>query len=532
MSGLLHRSLTGAVLILLVLALRSLCSERLPKRTFRALWSIALLHLLLPKLPHSPLSLYNMGEWLMGRLHTGGGADLRAGEIRGFAVNRLAGMQSLPSQPAAKEIHWLLLLWVAGAALCALWFVIGGLRTARRFRDGQPVCADYAVRWYAADSARRRIRLRESSHIATPLAYGMLRPTILLPEGFDAREEEMVACVLLHEEMHLRRGDLWLKVGLVLAACLYWFSPLSWVMLRAANRDIELACDEAVLAHMGLQHRSAYAMALIRMEARKSEGQILASGFAGSALEARITAIMKAKKTTKTAVAAAIVLCLCVTAGFAATGDPLVESVEVSVEAQNAENIKKETIDIDAQLQAVIPPAEEPELEPECEPEEEPELEPEEKPAYDPEAEPEPEVWYWPVPVSNNITGRFGVRAHPVTGEKMVYDHITIAAEKDILAAQDGKVMEVFFDSYSGNTVVIEHIGYVTMYGHLAEVDVRVGQYVEGGMPIGTAGRTGQATGNCLAFWVSQNGTTVDPLQFYNIEPKFTTGKEIEPVKH
>ena len=55
MSGLLHRSLTGAVLILLVLALRSLCSERLPKRTFRALWSIALLHLLLPKLPHSPM---------------------------------------------------------------------------------------------------------------------------------------------------------------------------------------------------------------------------------------------------------------------------------------------------------------------------------------------------------------------------------------------------------------------------------------------------------------------------------------------
>lgn len=531
MSGLLHRSLTGAVLILLVLALRSLCSERLPKRTFRALWSIALLHLLLPKLPHSPLSLYNMGEWLMGRLHTGAGAELRAGEIRGFAVNRLPGMQSLPMQPAANEIHWLPLLWAVGAALCALWFAIGSLRMLRRFRSGRPVCADYAVRWYAADNTRRRIKLRESSHVVTPLAYGLLRPTILLPEDFGDCDDDLVACVLLHEEMHLRRGDLLLKAGLVLAACLYWFSPLSWVMLGVANRDIELACDEAVLTHMGLKHRSAYAMALIRMEAQKSEGQILASGFAGSALEARITAIMKARKTTKTAVVAAIVLCLCVTAGFAATGDPLVESVEVSVGAQNAENIKEETVDIDAKLQAVIPPAEEPELEPECEPEEEPEREPEEKPVYDPEAEPEPEVWYWPVPVSNNITGRFGSRIHPVTGEKMVYDHITITAEKDILAAQDGKVMEVFFDSYSGNTVVIEHIGYVTMYGHLAEVDVRVGQYVEGGMPIGTAGKTGQATGNCLAFWVSQNGTTVDPLQFYNIEPKFTTGKEIEPVK-
>jgi len=502
MSGLIARALTGTVLIAAILVLRGLLHTKLPKRTFRALWIIALLHLLLPRLPYSPLSLYNLGEWL----GSGDAApvSVQAGKILGLPV--VPG-EKTAMLPIAHDTSMLPLLWAAGMLLCAAWFLLAYLRICRRFRNAGEAAVQGTVRW--------PIRLRQSGQIAAPLAYGLLRPTILLPSAMEGQDADTLRCVLLHEELHLRRGDLWLKAGLAAAASIYWFSPLSWLMLHMANRDIELACDEAVLARLGEARRRDYAMALIRMEECRAVWAPLASGFAQSALEARITAIMKAKKITKTTWAVAIVLCLCVTIGLAATGEGTREEYrpEEKIAHEPQESHTDEAVDIDAQLQAVIEP--------------ESEEETMGKPTYDPEAEPAPEVWYWPVPVSNNITCRFGARIHPVTGEKMVYDHITIAAEKDILAARDGKVMEVFFDSYSGNTVAIEHIGYVTMYGHLAEVDVRVGQYVEGGSVIGTAGRTGQATGNCLAFWVSKNGTTVDPLQFYNIEPKFTTGEEI-----
>ena len=60
MSALFQRSLTGGLLIAVILLLRKLLQDRLPKGTFRALWIIALFHLLLPKLPTSPLSLYNL----------------------------------------------------------------------------------------------------------------------------------------------------------------------------------------------------------------------------------------------------------------------------------------------------------------------------------------------------------------------------------------------------------------------------------------------------------------------------------------
>ncbi len=517
MSALVERTLTGAVLIAVVLILRSLLCDRLPKWTFRALWSIALLHLLLPILPHSPLSLYNLGDWLMGRMQTEAVLFERAGKVIGLAVIPGELTAALPQVSAEKA--WLFGLWLTGALFCAAFFLLSHVHSCRRFWDNTPIVHPYGQRWAANHP---RIMLQQSRAISSPLAYGLLHPTILLPADFDWQEEEIADCVLLHEVLHLRRGDLWLKAGLVLAACLYWHSPFSWIMLCYANRDIELACDEAVLTQLGFENRRSYAMMLIRMEEQKSGRQMLASGFAKNALEARITAIMKAKKHTGTVILLSVLLCLCVITGFAANGEE--DRLEEKTIQTLQENQSDESIDIGAQLQTVIKPEAEPELEPEKEPFE---AEPEGKPSYDPEAESVPATWIWPVPVSNNITGHFGARIHPVTGEKMVYDHITIAAEKDILAAQSGKVMEVFFDSYSGNTVAIEHIGYVTMYGHLAEVNVRVGQYVEGGAIIGTAGKTGQATGNCLAFWVSQNGTTVDPLKFYSIEPKITTGEEI-----
>ncbi len=520
MSALFVRSLTGGILIAVILLLRVLLHERLPKETFRILWMIALCHLLLPKLPSSPLSIYSLGTGVIGALKAGA-EEIGAGvAIQGLPV--LPGQWSNGAmQSGEAKISLVFWIWLSGMLLCAAWFLIGYLRLIRKIRLAKPVPEEIAQKWSGECGCRYPIKLLQSSAVQVPLACGYFWPTILLPAHMDWSDRETLNCVLLHEKSHLQRGDLWLKAGMAIGACIYWFAPWVWLMLHTAEQDIELACDHAVLHRLGQDKRHSYAMALIRMEEQKSFRSTLASGFAGNALEARIIAIMKPAKITKAVLIAAVALCLCVTIGFAAAGETLEAQGEI-VDPVKSEPGEK----VDIGKQAIIKAASE-EM-PELEPEEEPlEAEPEVKPPYDSEAGSISEVWVWPVPSSNNITGRFGERTHPVTKEKMVYDHITIAAAKDILAAQSGKVLDVFFDSYSGNTIVIEHEDYVTMYGHLAEVTVRVDQHVEGGEVIGTAGRTGMATGDCLAFWVSRNGTMVDPMQFYKIEPKFISGSEI-----
>ena len=88
-------------------------------------------------------------------------------------------------------------------------------------------------------------------------------------------------------------------------------------MYALGNRDLELSCDETVVRRLGLGKKSAYALTLIGMEETKSGLPPLASGFSRNAIEERITAIMKMKKTSIAAVVLAAVLVCGLSVGFA-----------------------------------------------------------------------------------------------------------------------------------------------------------------------------------------------------------------------
>lgn len=87
----------------------------------------------------------------------------------------------------------------------------------------------------------------------------------------------------------------------------------------------------------------------------------------------------------------------------------------------------------------------------------------------------------------------------------------------NILAADNGVVVSTGYDGSYGNKIVISHNnGYTTLYGHLSEIQVSVGQVVPKGSVIGIMGSTGVSTGVHLHFEVEQNGTLVDPLSVLN----------------
>ena len=62
---------------------------------------------------------------------------------------------------------------------------------------------------------------------------------------------------------------------------------------------------------------------------------------------------------------------------------------------------------------------------------------------------------------------------------------------------------------------MIDHVeGLKTMYNHMDQIDVREGQVVKQGQPIGTVGATGRVTGAHLHLGVILNGVSVDPSLF------------------
>lgn len=121
-------------------------------------------------------------------------------------------------------------------------------------------------------------------------------------------------------------------------------------------------------------------------------------------------------------------------------------------------------------------------------------------------------------PLGGRLTSTFGMRWHPVTGTRSMHGGIDIAVREGtwVGAAADGVVTVATHDAgHYGTAVYIDHQdGYVTHYGHLSKIYVRVGQRVKARQLIAKSGSTGRSTGPHLHFTIQKNGVNRDPLKF------------------
>jgi murein DD-endopeptidase MepM/ murein hydrolase activator NlpD len=113
----------------------------------------------------------------------------------------------------------------------------------------------------------------------------------------------------------------------------------------------------------------------------------------------------------------------------------------------------------------------------------------------------------FPVSVPSPITSLFGWRIHPITGDRRFHSGTDIGAAMGtpVLAAYTGQVQVADYVGGYGLTVILNHnSAQQTLYGHMSEVFVQPGQWVEQGTVIGRVGSTGNSTGPHLHFEVRQ----------------------------
>ncbi len=126
-----------------------------------------------------------------------------------------------------------------------------------------------------------------------------------------------------------------------------------------------------------------------------------------------------------------------------------------------------------------------------------------------------PFAFAWPS--RGAITSGFGLRRHPLFGIIHLHTGIDIAAVwgSPVLAAADGRVIYAGWFGGYGKIVVIDHGQEVsTLYGHLSQWLVAVGDEVRRGQPIARVGNTGYSNGPHVHFEIRVNGTPVDPESF------------------
>jgi murein DD-endopeptidase MepM/ murein hydrolase activator NlpD len=127
------------------------------------------------------------------------------------------------------------------------------------------------------------------------------------------------------------------------------------------------------------------------------------------------------------------------------------------------------------------------------------------------------------LPISNKDLTRtasgFGLRIHPIY--KIIKFHngmdFTAPSGTDIYATGNGVIIAVLSSKRGlGNHIILDHgFGYTSIYAHLSNFNVRVGQKVQRGDIIGYVGNTGTSVANHLHYEVKLNGANVDPVNYY-----------------
>ena len=281
----LHATWQSALVAVVLLALVRL-GRRWPAHVRYALLLIALVKFAIPPTLPLPTGLFSrLGPTIA--LDAGAGVEGATDDETDDGAAAHAGWTAFVRPLGRLSWRgWLLLVHAAGAAVLAACLAaqlakVGALaRRARLCRRGS--LRDRADRLARQIGLRRRVRLLVSPDPVTPMAFGVVHPTVLVPGSLvhDVPRSQMET-ILAHELAHHRRGDIWANWFQALLSLVWWFNPVFWVLNTVVSRTREDCCDDLLLSRH-FTTDNAYCEALLKVagELRRRLVPEPASGFA------------------------------------------------------------------------------------------------------------------------------------------------------------------------------------------------------------------------------------------------------------
>lgn len=334
----LSMSLSGALLILILLLGGRLLKGRLGRQWQYYIWLIVLMRLLLPWGPDASL----MGRACQAadrtvvqmtrnagptdRSFTGKGLyfSTEKGDDSGIDSGEVLLDDSRQSTIKADYADFVLKrgsslaegMTLAMDYLWVMWFTVAFAMLIRKITAYQSY-----IKYVAAGAERvcevslldrlaviaeqagisRSVELCVNPLIASPMLVGYFHPCIVLPDVEIAEKD--FHYIVMHELTHYKRRDILYKWLVQVTVCLHWFNPLVHVMSREMERACEFSCDEAVVAKMGYDHAKEYgktlldAMAVVRTDRGPSPAVTLNTD--KRLLKERLDAIMSCEKRSK-----------------------------------------------------------------------------------------------------------------------------------------------------------------------------------------------------------------------------------------
>ena len=301
----LNMSATASIVIFAVLLMRLLL-RKAPKKYSYWLWAVVGFRLCCPVSISSALSLLNFMPSAPSKAAGRGTAmqfipdDIAlAPQPRVELITPRLSEAINHSLPAATPQYsanpmqiWLFIgavLWCVGMAALLVYSVVSVWRLRRR----------------VATATRLDGNVWQSENVSSPFILGVFAPRIYLPYGLGEQEREYV---LAHEKYHLKRRDYLVKLFAFALLTVHWFNPLCYLAFFLMTRDMEMSCDEAVLAKSdGI--KTAYSTTLLSFAANRRFPSAIPLAFGESGVGSRIKNVLSWKAPKRYVAPVAFLMC-------------------------------------------------------------------------------------------------------------------------------------------------------------------------------------------------------------------------------
>ena len=327
---LLRLSLLGSVLGVVLMGALRLLGRRISRAAGYYLWLLVLLRLCLPVWVDLPLPVQPQSAAVVGTMVMTGQNAVALPAQPPTDQGGQTATPALPETPTdggetaavtVQAVDWVDLLtspalwftvWVLGFVLNLGRYGRSYRRFARLVRRESHAPGPVALEVLQELDPGGKTALAVCPAIPCPMALGLLRPTVVLPEGMEDRGR--LEDILRHELTHLRRRDLLYKWCAAVVTSLHWFNPLMPVFRREMARRCELACDEAAAGGLSPAERRRYGETLLSLAAAPPKGLVVTTLCEEKEhLKERLVALVNMKKRGPAALA--LTLCLTVLLG-------------------------------------------------------------------------------------------------------------------------------------------------------------------------------------------------------------------------
>lgn len=272
---LVEMSISASVLIAVTILLRILNPKRISKISILYIWQLIWIRALIPF--HIPLEKIPV---IRDRMEVLNKAALPA--ARTLVLDTVAIEYRETAQAKMLELpQILMLIWAIGVMIMLIRMLIIRMRDFKLLNDYDYIAVDnpYILQVIAEAKLRREVQVFNNFHIRSPMTIGVLRPKILIPEGFEQINPIAMRNMLLHELVHIKRWDVVKRFVMEMVLCIHWFNPMFWIMRRLYINDQEISCDEKVMLSMDEVGKKSYAETLLAIAANNGDILLAFPGF-------------------------------------------------------------------------------------------------------------------------------------------------------------------------------------------------------------------------------------------------------------